>query len=333
MHLMLGGYRQRLLLVAFQDWCEDTRVEAALSNSLVEKRETKRMVAVGAWLLFARNRRRQQALLRRAKSRSLEATYRHGINGFLRYLERKYNAADKLKACHKYYLDYHKRVVLYNLLFLRRNRIAYQFRVAKKFKLLVSCMRARMVARGYFRRLLAVGSRVIMRKLFQRWLGRAKGGARGKKKSWETLPVIRKRWAQLLQWRSVYVRHCALLRWVYTARRWRRRGRTLQQSDWYFIHRGMRKALRALLGLRRQRRRERQLDCYRARIMIHSLIRKAVHKLDLHASGKWAQLQKIRLVTAHSDHVLLSRGWRVLENNYASQFKRHLVATQSSRLE
>lgn len=293
------------LCVYFREWSTSTMIERSLEQHQKATRERDSSEMVSWWVTWMGIRHKQRSWMRRAVAGRLAKLQRSVIIKIFHHLDHKYRSAERLAAAHRYYINYCRRSVLNSLLLFRRNRIAQNFKVAKKFSLLIFLLRLNRAVILYEKALMARGSRVVLRKFVVRWRAHLRQG----KHHMFVPPELRlQKVLALDEWRGRRSLRRLVLAWK---QRWRRMVRRegvrlmcLEHCD----SRMLLRVLRIFLAVRRRRRKVRTVMHVMDDIAESGSLKKAVHKLDSNQCQKWAGRQKLRLMGAHARRAAMRRG-------------------------
>ena len=306
---MMMNYHLAEEICAFREWKHDCRVEAKVEQQTKKRIARLAATTVKHWLTWRWRRVKRKMWFLRGRDNRLERQKRAVITSILAYLDTKYKTAEKLAAADRYAKAYCCRAVLHNLLFFRRNRIAQNFKVKKAFGNVVAALRLNKVVCRFSKAMIAVGTKTILQKLFKQWRMHL---IKYKRFLFSSVELRKSKLEAIAYWRAAFWMH-STYRFLACHYRLRRHQRQWMESASYHHEQfSLRRALRRLFLLRRSRRRSRLHVHVMDTALVACRAKKAFHRLDVNAGGKWANVQKIRLMAVHARQAALMRGMRAL---------------------
>jgi hypothetical protein len=302
-HLLLleDIHRTRMLQVAFAEWRADCAVEASLVQGLRDLRRHRLHHGVDHLVYNCKVRRRGAALQLRSRKFKTHRLLHKVFESILVQMSVHYRSKEVLRDSARFHLRYRCGRVLYNLFYLRRNRIAKDHSLALKFRALVAALRVNKAVVRYNRDNVKKANNVLLRKTLWTLFKQAKL----QKATSRRLRALHPQRAGLLHHsvalaqlsrRSALQR--ALRRFGANITSRRRQKRQDRRSAYACMERRVRRSFRLLLShCRRGSLRRRNSQALYA-VFLNLQLRRAVSRLDVNVSHKWAAKQELRLMRA-----------------------------------
>ena len=156
-------------------------------------------------LRFSKLKRKIHIILRRFKGIKYSRTLKKVFVTLLKHLEVKYKNQDKLKGADKFHLDFLRSYVLHRFFLLRRNRIAREYILNKKYKLLLTNLLKMKNSSSNVKGQVAKSNLLFMKKGFKRLVDIIILGKKRPKKKYVSRKMRATLMSKLDEWRKRYV--------------------------------------------------------------------------------------------------------------------------------
>lgn len=298
--------RSQLLRAAFSEWVADTAVESMLVTGLGDLRRHRLHHGVDHLVYRCRFRRHHSALLLRSRKHRTYRLLRKVFKNMLAEMAGRYRCIEVMRDCSRYHDQYHCRRVIYNLFYLRRNRIAKDHNLHRRFRALIAALRVNTGVVRFAKRNMAAANTVILRKTLLRLRRLARenksrsrklrtlhcaAAPRGRLHHSPALVAVNRR--NLLQLGLRALRQ--------NATRHRRQTKQLRWCSRFCLQRTVYRGFRHLLSYARKRNLKRRNNNTLCELFVSLQMRRAVSRLDMNVSSKWARLQERRLMDVHAE--------------------------------
>jgi hypothetical protein len=302
--LVLEDIRQtQMLKMALTEWAADAAVETRLLRGLKDLRRHRLHHGVDHLIYNCKVRRRSAALQLRSRRFKTHRLLRKVFTNMLREMSIRYSSIEKHRDCARHHLRYHCRHVIYNLFYLRRNRIAKDHSLTRKFQHVIAALRVNKAVEQHRKACWRMANATIMRKTLY-WLLRKAKENKVKARRLRALVLDHPRALHhstaLIVWdRKNRLRHglrCLRDRVVAS----RRSKKLLLWSARAGQKKRVYACFRLLLSHARKRSLKRRNSHALYLLFLNMQVRRAVSRLDVNVSNKWAQQQEKRLMEAHA---------------------------------
>lgn len=306
-----GIHRTHMLQVAFREWVTDTAVENAVVMGVSNDRQHKLHHGIDHLVFYRKLRRRQSALLLRARQYKTNSLLRKVYTNMLLEMEARYRSIEVMRDCARFHSHYHCRHVIYNLFYLRRNRIAKNYNTARKFRLLIAALRVNKAVVRYHKLQMRRANVVIVRKMLLSLHRHARASVARKRK----LRALKDgngnkvaRAVMLVAWNRANRLLQGLRQWRQRVKHRRLRRKLFKACIYSHMKHHVYRCFRMLLSNARKRnlKERNSKDLYK--LFLNLQLRRAVSRLDINVSHKWALGQKKRLLDVHYNKQTLGRG-------------------------
>lgn len=164
----------------------------------------KKNIYVAKLYRLTKLKRKIRTVLRRFKGIKNSRTLKRLFVALLKHLENKYKSQDKLRGAYKFHLNFLRSYVLHRFFLLRRNRIAREYILNKKYKLLLFNLSKMKTATIKFKVLVSKSDRLFMKKGFRRLKQVILLGKKAPKKKYISRKMTATQNAKLDKWRTRY---------------------------------------------------------------------------------------------------------------------------------
>ena len=154
---------------------------------------------------FSKLKRKIHIILRRFRGIKYSRTLKKVFVALLRHLEIKYKNQDKLKGADKFHIDFLRSYVLHRFFLLRRNRIAREFILNKKYKLFLSNLSKLKNTSNNVKGQVAKSNLLFMKKGFRRLVEIIILGKKRPKKKYGSRKMRAVLMSNLDKWRNRYL--------------------------------------------------------------------------------------------------------------------------------
>jgi hypothetical protein len=311
LHVMTEGKNFRIFHAYFFEWKVNTWVEEILADYQKESRVAKLRQSIDSLVYARRFRGHSRNIYRRSIHYRHDRRHRRVIETILKFIGDKYKAKDRNKAAHQYYLDYTRRHVLSNLLFFRRNRIAQEHNVRKKFNKFARMLYMSVLASKYDRSLMHRANVMCRRRYFALWMAVV---ARRKE---ERVPIMTASERQarrqfILKFFAVRALRKAIRKVFRLLLGIRRQRRAIEGVHSQRASYSQNRSLGHLLAMRRKRRKARKLGSCVDAVRQETAQRRALLLFETKVAGRWATKQSGRLMDLHCRKAAMRRGLMAL---------------------
>jgi hypothetical protein len=254
-------------------------------------------------------------------------------------MEIRYRSVEALRRCGRYHQEYHCRQVLYNLFYLRRNRIAKDHNLGKKFREFAAALRVNASVVRHAKQEMRKANRCILRKLFRRlrllartnlakqrkmgWASRkwhpfataitvAGTGAAVSTVGGERSTAALARDALVHSWSRLAACRRTLRALGQHIKARHRAKKTAKYYAFAHVRRHVYRCFRKLLSNSRRRNLKRRNSQALYVQFLGLQLRRAVSRLDINVSAKWANAQQQRLLQTDADTRHVCRAFAAL---------------------
>ena len=310
-------HHRNMLAVAFREWQIDTQVEVAVVEGKKLDRVHRLHHGLDHFVYHRYRRRRQAALLLRGRKFKTHRLLRKVYSNLMNNLAVHYRTVEALKDSALYYERYHCRRVIYNLFFLRRNRIAKDYNLRNAFHRVTAAFRTNSVAVRYDNDVRWHKANVMLKRKTLRFLH---SWAREKATRAKKLRVLRGTIGQradasqlVRDWNRRQRLHQVFrcLRGILYLKFSRKKISDLCVYSHKKFH--VYRSFRRLLSHARKRNLKRRNGTALYELFLHMQKRRAVSRLDINVSNRWARQQELRLMDQHAKRSDLARGMHALK--------------------
>ena len=196
-----------LVQARFNAWCDDVSFQKSEENKLKEFLMIRKNYYLTKLQRYSKLKRKTYIILRRFKGIKYSRTLKRVFVALMKHLEMKYKNQDKFKVADKFHQDFLRTYVLHRFFLLRRNRIAREYVLNKKNKLLLGHLLNMKRKNSYFKGLIAKSNRLFMKKGFLRLKETIILGKKAPKKKYVSRKVRAAKCNSLDKWRKRYHHH------------------------------------------------------------------------------------------------------------------------------